>query len=503
MGTLYFELSDKQPLHPTQLVEQCLCKGAKARLTPSAAQKIQHSRAYLDQKLSTEGSVHYGINTGFGSLCDVRISDDDLEALQYNLIRSHACGIGDAVPDEVVKLMMLLKVQSLAYGYSGVALSTVQLLLDLYNADILPVVYQLGSLGASGDLAPLAHLCLPLIGEGEVRLKGVQMPAQQALQQSGLHPIRLRSKEGLALLNGTQFSLAYGVWAAYHAQRLYRAANQVAALSLEAFGCSTSPFDERLHTIRPHEGQLHAAAAIRTHLQGSNLAIGNYSVQDPYAFRCIPQVHGASYNAINHVQAIVTTEANSVTDNPNIFPDSDAILSGGNFHAQPLALPFDYLAIALAELGSISERRTYQLISGLRKLPPFLAADAGLHSGLMIPQYTAASIVSQNKQLCTPASVDSIVSSNGQEDHVSMASNAATKLYRVVQNVYRILGIELLNASQALHFRNTAHMSPTNATFLQAYRLQVPVVLQDRFLSADIHQSVHFLLNFAQLNPQE
>jgi histidine ammonia-lyase len=410
-------------------------------LSDEARQRVIDCRTYLEQKLQGADTRFYGINTGFGSLCNIQISDAEIAQLQLNLVRSHACGTGEEVPAEIVRLMMLLKIQSLSFGHSGVRIKTVDRLLELYNQDVLPVVYQFGSLGASGDLAPLAHLSLPLIGEGEVRFRGEPMPAAEALSTLGLSPMELHSKEGLALLNGTQFSAAYAVWGVLQADYLYQLANWCAAIALDAFNCRLSPFDERLHAIRPHPGQVGTAATIRELLAGSELAAGEKkNVQDPYAFRCVPQVHGASKDALEFIRTTVHTEINSVTDNPNIFPESDAILSGGNFHAQPLAIPLDLLAIAMAELGSISERRTYQLISGQRELPAFLTPRPGLHSGLMIPQYTAASIVSKNKQLCTPASVDSIVSSNGQEDHVSMAANAATKVYRVLQNVEQVFG---------------------------------------------------------------
>jgi histidine ammonia-lyase len=419
-----------------QTLQNVVQSRAVVELSDESRGLLQRARTYLDDKVRGSDEAFYGINTGFGSLCDVRISPDEITQLQTNLVMSHSCGIGDEVPADVVRLMLLLKVQSLAYGHSGVQVATCERLLYFYNNDILPIVYQLGSLGASGDLAPLAHLSLPLLGLGEVRYKGERMAAATALAQAKLEPLQLQSKEGLALLNGTQFSLAYSVWCCWQAEKLSRQADICAALSTDAWGCRLNPFDARLHSIRPHTGQVATAAALRELLAGSPLAqTEKKQVQDPYSFRCVPQVHGASKDAIAYAKSVFLTEINAVTDNPNVFVDDDVVLSGGNFHAQPLALVLDFLAIALAELGSISERRTYQLISGQRDLPTYLAKNAGLHSGLMIPQYTAASIVSQNKQLCTPASVDSIVSSNGQEDHVSMAANAATKCYKVVRNL--------------------------------------------------------------------
>lgn len=463
-------------------------------LSEKAIGLIREGRAFLDKKLKQDNEALYGINTGFGALCDVRISPEQTQLLQEHLLLSHACGAGGEVPLEVVKLMMVLKVQSLAYGYSGVREQLVQRLVLMYNEGIFPVIYQLGSLGASGDLAPLAHLSLPLIGEGEVWHGGRKKPAAEVLRDLGLEPLRLASKEGLALLNGTQFSLAYAVWCLMEAERLSRLADCCAALSIDAFDCSLTPFHPSLHAIRPHEGQIRSAGAIRGWLEGSSLMKKEkIHVQDPYAFRCVPQVHGASWGAFQHVRQVVLTEVNAVTDNPNIFPREGLILSGGNFHAQPLALALDYLAIALSELGSISERRTYQLISGKRGLPDFLTSDPGLNSGLMIPQYTAASIASQNKQLCTPASVDSIVSSNLQEDHVSMAANAGTKAFQVVRNVECILAIEWMTAAQALEFRLPLTTSPPLRELVEAYRKYVPRLEEDRLLRTDIQATVTFL----------
>ncbi len=463
-------------------------------LSAEARQRIADCRAYLDKKMEAKDAVFYGINTGFGSLCNTQISSDELELLQYNLLRSHACGTGDYVPQEIVKLMLLLKVQSLSYGNSGVQVETVERLIEFFNNDILPVVYEQGSLGASGDLAPLAHLCLPLFGEGKYwRLEDGSWRIEDA-STIKLQPIKLKSKEGLALINGTQFMLSYSVWCVLKAQQLLKHADSIAAISIDAFDAKLEPFSPQLHAVRPHAGQIQTALNIRTLLADSEICKqAKVQVQDPYAFRCIPQVHGASKDSVQYISTVVSTEMNSVTDNPNIFVEDDLILSGGNFHGQPLALVLDFLAIAIAELGSISERRTYQLISGLRGLPPFLATDAGLNSGMMIPQYTAASIVSQSKQLCTPASVDSIVSSNGQEDHVSMGANAATKCLRVMKNTERVLAIELLNATQALEFRRPMKSSTAVETMVSSYRKVVTFVDKDRFLHNDIQASVEFL----------
>ena len=467
-------------------------------LSPEAKQRIVACRHYLDKKMNEKDAVFYGINTGFGSLCNTQISHDELEQLQYNLLRSHACGTGDLVPPEIVKLMLLLKVQSLSFGHSGVQLETVERLIYFFNNNILPVVFEQGSLGASGDLAPLAHLCLPLFGEGKFWMKtdtGFQQHDAVVLHHEyNIEPLKLQSKEGLALINGTQFMLAYAVWSVLTAQQLSAHADTIAAISIDAFDAKLEPFSPQLHAIRPHSGQIETAATMCTLLADSEIAKQTkVQVQDPYSFRCIPQVHGASKDTIKYVASVITTELNSVTDNPNIFVDEDLILSGGNFHGQPLALVLDFLAIATAELGSISERRTYQLISGQRGLPAFLSTNPGLHSGMMIPQYTAASIVSQSKQLCSPASVDSIVSSNGQEDHVSMGANAATKCLRVLKNTERVLAIELLNATQALEFRRPLKSATTIETFVSAYRKVVPFVDKDRILHDDIEASVEFL----------
>ncbi len=491
-------MTDKHYISPKKLsledVSEIIRRKLPLSLSEESIELIERCRNYLDRELEKADVLHYGINTGFGSLCNVRISNQETELLQENLVKSHACGQGDEVPPEIVKLMLFFKIQSLSYGHSGVQLQTVDRLIAFYNNDVLPVIYQQGSLGASGDLAPLAHCSLPLLGFGEVYYKGEKMEASEVNKMMSWSPIRLKSKEGLALLNGTQFSLAYLCYNVLSAYELLSLANLTAAISLDAFDCQLSPFDPRLHKIRGHHGQIETARVIRELLEGSQiLASEKDSVQDPYAFRCIPQVHGASQDTINYTSEVLLKEINAVTDNPNIFPEDNDILSGGNFHAQPLALALDFLAIALAELGNISERRTFQLISGVRKLPGFLVPKAGLNSGLMIPQYTAASIVSQNKQLCTPASVDSIVSSNGQEDHVSMAANAATKAYQVVKNVESILAIEFMTAAQAMEFRRPLRSSPILENILENYRKEVPALEEDRMLYKDINTTRAFM----------
>jgi len=470
-------------------------------LSNESRQLIRHCRDYLERKLTDSDELFYGINTGFGSLCNVHISDEDIEHLQHNLVVSHAAGMGDLVPPEVVRIMLLLKIQSLSYGHSAVREEVVQRLIDFYNAGILPVVYELGSLGASGDLAPLAHLSLPLIGLGEVWHEGRRQRADVVLALQGWQPLVFKAKEALALLNGTQFSAAYAVWCLLEARRLAAQADLNTAVGYDAFNCRLSPLDAHIHAVRPHAGQVFVANNLLNLLKDSEIsATEKDSVQDPYAFRCAPQVHGASRDAFAHVEQMVTTEINSVTDNPNIFPDADLILSGGNFHAQPLALPLDYLAIALSELGSIAERRVYQLIGGQRGLPPFLTDNPGLHSGMMIAQYTAAAIVNQNKTLCTPASVDSIISCNGQEDHVSMAANAATKARRVVLNLERLLAIEFMVTMQALDYRRPLRSSQVIEHVYERYRKVVPRLAGDRVLSTDMEQTLAFLKSEASSN---
>ena len=494
METTHYISSD---LLSIDMINEIVFQGKQLALSEEAIVNIEKCRKYLDDKMKSNSDPIYGINTGFGSLCNVKISNENLSKLQENLVKSHACGTGEEVPHEIVKIMLLLKIKSLSYGHSGVQLVTVQRLIDFYNNDIFPVIYTQGSLGASGDLAPLAHLSLPLLGEGEVYVDGFRQPASKVLAKFGWEPIVLQSKEGLALLNGTQFMSAYGVYCLIKAEKISYLADVIGAVSLEGFDGRIEPFTDLIHLVRPHKGQVQTAERMCDLLEDSEIiAQPKVHVQDPYSFRCIPQVHGASKDTIDYVKKVFRTEINSVTDNPNIFVGEDLIISGGNFHGQPLALALDFLGIALSELGSISERRTYQLISGLRNLPAFLVNDPGLNSGFMIPQYTAASIASQNKQLATPASIDSIVSSNGQEDHVSMGANAATKTLRIVENVERILAIELLNGSQALEFRRPLKSSEFIESFVKSYREEVSFVSEDRILHYDIEKSVSFLNSF-------
>ena len=480
-----------------EVIQEILSQHKKLALSEEARINIEKCRTYLDKKMASHEAPIYGINTGFGSLCNVIISNENLSQLQENLVKSHACGTGDEVPHEIVKIMLLLKIQSLSYGHSGVQLQTVERLIDFYNNDVLPIIYTQGSLGASGDLAPLAHLSLPLLGEGEVFFDGFRQPSKKVLEKMNWKPIVMQSKEGLALLNGTQFMSAYGCFVLLKAMKFSYFADVVGSISLEGFDGRIEPFNELIHNVRPHKGQIETAQQLCELLAGSQIiAQAKQHVQDPYSFRCMPQVHGASKDTIDYVKSVFKTEINSVTDNPNIFVKEDEIISGGNFHGQPLALALDFLGIALAELGSISERRTYQLISGLRGLPAFLVNNPGLNSGMMIPQYTAASIVSQNKQLATPASIDSIVSSNGQEDHVSMGANAATKCLKIMENLERILAIELLNASQAIEFRRPLKSSAFIESFLKSYREEVSFVKEDRILHYDIEKSIAFLNSF-------
>lgn len=491
MSAIHFITNKRLDL---RIVNDILSERKKIQLSDDAVDRIVKCRQYLDDKMETHKDPIYGINTGFGSLYNVKITSKNLTKLQENLMKSHACGTGDKVPNDVVRLMLLLKIQSLSYGHSGSQLATVNRLIDFYNNDVLPVVYTQGSLGASGDLAPLAHLSLPLIGDGEVWYDGELRDAAEVNKHFGWEPIQLQSKEGLALLNGTQFMSAYGVYLLLKSFKLSYLADLIGAISLDAFDGRIEPFNEMVHLVRPHNGQLKTAERFREFLQDSELINQKKKhVQDPYSFRCMPQVHGATKDTLDFVERTFITEINSVTDNPNIFIGEDKIISGGNFHGQPLALALDYLKIAMSELANISERRTFQLVSGLRGLPTFLVDNPGLNSGFMIPQYTAASIVSANKQLATPASVDSIVSSNGQEDHVSMGANAATQAYQLITNVEHVLAIEMLNASQAIHFREPLKTSSFLVSFLEAYREDVSFVSEDRFLHDDITNSISFI----------
>ncbi|PCI97282.1 MAG: histidine ammonia-lyase [Flavobacteriales bacterium] len=481
-----------------EIVDTIISNNLKIELSKEATDLVLKCRAYLDEKLGRHEEPIYGINTGFGSLCNTQISNEDLGKLQRNLVMSHACGMGEEVPQDIVKLMLLLKIQGLSYGHSGVQLKTIQRLIDFYNNDVFPVVYQQGSLGASGDLAPLAHLVLPLLGLGEVNYKGNKISGAEINKQFNWEEIDLQSKEGLALLNGTQFMSAYGVHSLLRAKKLSALTDLVTAVSIDAYDGRISPFNDLVHKVRPHDGQFITARNIQKYLSGSEIIVQEKAhVQDPYSFRCSPQVHGASKDAIAHVQSVFEKEINSVTDNPTIFPDEDEIISAGNFHGQPLAISLDYLGIAVAELGNISERRTYKLIGGERNLPAFLVANPGLNSGFMIPQYAQASVVSQNKQLATPCSVDTIDSSNGQEDHVSMGANAATKVYRMVDNLEKIMGVEIMNAAQGLEFRKPLKSSQIITDFINEYRKTVPFVNDDVEMHPLMKKSIHFIKKYS------
>lgn len=468
--------------------------GYQIQLSYDAQKRIVECRKYLDRKIEETTSPIYGVTTGFGSLCNVSIGPDYLAQLQINLMMSHACGTGDRVPNDIVKIMLLLKIQSLSYGFSGCQLVTVNRLIDFFNNDVYPVVYMQGSLGASGDLVPLAHLTLPLVGLGEVEYQGEIITEAEMLQKLEWQPIQLTSKEGLALLNGTQNMSAFAVWALLQSHRLSEWADRIAAMSLDAYYGLTAPFIDAVHQVRPHKGQMATAARMRQLLEGSEIVEKpKQYVQDPYSFRCIPQVHGTVKDTIDYVASAVDVEVNSATDNPTVCPDDDLIISAGNFHGEPIAMPMDFLAIALCELANISERRIYKLVSGTRGLPSFLVANPGVNSGFMITQYAAASVVSLNKTLSTPSSVDSIPSSQGQEDHVSMGANAAIKLYKVVLNTERVLAIELFNAAQALDFRRPLKSSPAVETLHDSYRKVVPFIVDDEVMYPHIAKSVEFL----------
>ena len=483
---------DSTPLDLSK-IQEIISLDKKLVLSGGAIERIQTCRSYLDLKTKSISKPIYGINTGFGALYNVKINDENLQKLQENLVKSHACGTGEEVSSEIVKLMILCKIQALSHGHSGVQLAIVERLIEFYNNDIIPVIYEQGSLGASGDLSPLAHLALPLLGLGEVYYKNKKIPAEKLTQFFSWDKIKLQSKEGLALLNGTQFMTAYGIYTLLKAHKLSYLADVIGTLSLEGFDGRIEPFNELIHNVRPHNGQLKTAQRIKHLLKDSELiSQDKQHVQDPYSFRCMPQVHGATKDTIRFVTKTFLTEVNSVTDNPNIFVEEDQIISGGNFHGQPLALGLDFLAIAISELGNISERRTYQLVSGHRHLPPFLIANPGLNSGFMIPQYTAASIVSQNKQYATPASVDSIESSNGQEDHVSMGANAATKCKKVIDNLQTILAIELYTASQALSF-GKGKTAPFLESIVGLFRQKIPIVKEDRVMHIDIVKASEFI----------
>ncbi|GCD76805.1 histidine ammonia-lyase [Thermaurantimonas aggregans] len=471
-------------------------KNSKITLSPEVLDHVKSTRERFENLLHSSHSPVYGVNTGFGSLCNVKIDESQLAELQKNIVMSHACGTGSYAGDEVVRLMLFFKIASLVRGYSAISVDTLNALTEFFNRSVLPYVPKQGSLGASGDLAPLAHLSLPLLGLGYVAVSGEKMPTSQCTALEGMQlPVQLRSKEGLALLNGTQYMSASLAAALIRAFRLHQLASWISALSLEAFLGRREPFDPLIHSVRPHAGQQKVAEFMYRHLIDSELHTVERSwVQDPYSFRCIPQVHGASLDTLNYTLQVLLTEVNSVTDNPLYFHEDDVILSGGNFHGQSLAYVADFAAIAVHELANISERRMYLLLSGQRGLPPFLVMNPGLNSGLMIAQYSAAALVSASKQLCSPASIDSIPSSNGQEDHVSMGANAVNKLHDVLDLTEKVLAIELLHASQALYFRK-GKLNASLEEFLSLFRDTVPVLENDRELHNDIEAAIQFVKN--------
>ena len=459
--------------------------------------EVQSSRQRVEQALRGNDSI-YGINTGFGALASKRVSDDQLEQLQRNLLLSHACGTGDALSPETTRLMLMLKIHALAQGFSGISLPVFEQLLAFWQHGIVPYVPSRGSVGASGDLAPLAHMSLPLIGQGQCWKpdQNGPEPAIETLARAGLSPVTLAAKDGLALINGTQLMSACGAQVLHRALKLLKVVDVLGAMSLEALQGSAHPFDERIHAIRPHPGQIASASNIRKLLKNSEILESHRDcgkVQDPYSLRCIPQVHGASRDALIHAAEVVERELNSVTDNPLVFESGD-IVSGGNFHGQPLALSLDYAAMALSELASISERRTYLLLAGHDGLPPLLMADTGINSGFMIPQYTSAALVSENKVLSHPASVDSIPTSLGQEDHVSMGSISALKLVTVLRNTERVLAVEMLTAAQALDFR--APLKPGLGIQIahNAVREKVQHAIKDYEVGADIERCARLMM---------
>jgi histidine ammonia-lyase len=461
----------------------------KGELSAEARSKIITSQQYVRDMVEDEKTV-YGVNTGFGILANTRISAEDTATLQYKILQSHSVGVGEPVPELVAKLMLITKVHALSQGYSGVQLSTLERILWHIEQDVIPVVPEKGSVGASGDLAPLAHLFLPLIGLGEVFYRGKRSKSSEVLQEFGLSPVSLGPKEGLALINGTQFILAYAILAVQRLHYCLEAADIIGAMSLEALTGTKAPFDARLHELRPYRGNLLVAQRLRLLLQGSDIMQSHMDcgrVQDPYSLRCMPQVHGASRNAWHHLKSTTEIEANSVTDNPIVFSADDTV-SGGNFHGQPLALPLDYACFAASEVGNISDRRCYLLLEGKWGLPMLLMNDVGLNSGFMIPQYTTAALVTENKTLCFPASADSIPTSLGQEDHVSMGSISGRKLNQVIDNLEYILAIELLCACQAIEFRRPLKSSALLEFAHDHVRKYVGFAQEDRIFADDINK---------------
>ena len=470
----------------------------RGELSKRTIRNIQKSQEHV-QKIVAENQTVYGVNTGFGILATTKISEEDTRVLQHKILQSHSVGVGDPVPEEIAKLMLLTKVHSLAKGFSGVQLTTIERILWMLENDVVPVVPEKGSVGASGDLAPLAHLFLPLVGLGEVFLKGERFKAQEVLDKFKIKPIQLGPKEGLALINGTQFILSFAVKAVQRLHNCLEAADIIGAMSLEALTGTKAPFDDRLHHLRPFKGNRLVAQRLRLLLHESAIMQSHVDcgrVQDPYSLRCMPQVHGATRNAWLHLKELTEIELNSVTDNPIIFSEKDTI-SGGNFHGQPLALPLDYACFAAAEIGNISDRRCYLLLEGKWGLPMLLMRDVGLNSGFMIPQYTTAALVTENKTLCFPSSADSIPTSLGQEDHVSMGSISGRKLNNVLENLEFILAIELLCACQAIEFRRPLKSSAL-LEFAHGYVRQfVAFAEEDRIFAEDVSKIKAILSDFS------
>ena len=468
----------------------------QVRISEPAKEKINRARAYVDEKLAQK-AVIYGLTTGFGKFSDTFVPEQETAALQRNLIISHACGMGAPLPREVVRGAMLLRCNALARGNSGIRLSTLETLLAMLNRGVHPVIPEKGSLGASGDLAPLAHIVLVMLGEGEAEYQGTVMPGKRVMELAGIAPVELAAKEGLALINGTQIMTAIACGVVYDAVQLAKTADIAAAMTCEAQLGILSAFDPEVHALRGQQGQMLTAQNLLRLLDGSRLAFAHNpeKVQDAYSIRCVPQIHGASRDAIRYVWDIVSREINAVTDNPLIFPEADKVISGGNFHGQPVALAMDFLGIALSEYANVSERRLERMVNPALSngLPAFLTKYGGVHSGFMITQYAAASMVSENKVYAHPASVDSIPSSANQEDHVSMGGNAATKTVKVAENVERILAIELMNAAQAIDLQRPTKTSPYLEEFLKEFRSIVPFNGQDRVMYKDIDAATEFL----------
>lgn len=462
----------------------------KVELAEEAKVKINKAREYVDKLVDSEAVV-YGITTGFGKFSDVSITKEDTKTLQRNLIVSHACNVGDPLAEEVVRGIMLIRCNALAKGFSGIRLSTVQTLIDMLNARVHPVVPEKGSLGASGDLSPLAHIVLVLMGEGEAYYQGVKMSGKEAMEKAGITPVQLISKEGLALINGTPIMGSIGALAVYDAKNLMKTADIIGAMTLEALRGITDAYDHKIHEARGQKGQMITARNVLRIVDGSELTThqGEIRVQDAYSLRCVPQIHGATRDAIRYVEEVISIELNAATDNPLIFVDQDQVISGGNFHGQPLAIALDTLGICLSELANVSERRTERLVNPqLNDLPAFLTKQGGLNSGFMIAQYSAASIVSENKILAHPASVDSIPSSANQEDHVSMGTTAARKARVILDNVQKVLGIEAFAASQGISFRGDAKLGKGTAKAYEMIRKEVTPVAEDRIMYVEINK---------------